>query len=188
MENTNKFYSQYQQDKWLFDKYFSNKKDGVFIEIGADDGVQYSNTLFYENLGWTGLCIEPSPARYLELTSNRKCLTENVALSDYKGTTEFTDISGYGRGLSGLTEDYDQQHKNRISQEIQNPACGGSYLVDVNVDLLTNVLEKHKLYDIDFCSWILKVLNIKYYVNLILINSIYEYSSLKIINMAISKV
>ena len=34
-----KFYSQFGQDKWLYENFFKNKKNGVFVEIGADDGI-----------------------------------------------------------------------------------------------------------------------------------------------------
>ena len=56
-----KFYSQCGQDKWAYENLFKNKNDGFFIEIGADDGIHFSNTKFFEDLGWNGICIEPSP-------------------------------------------------------------------------------------------------------------------------------
>ena len=42
------FYSQSGEDQILYDKYL-NYRDGFFIELGAMDGVCYSNTLFFEN-------------------------------------------------------------------------------------------------------------------------------------------
>ena len=53
-----KFYSQFEQDKWLFENHFKDKKKGFFLEIGADDGIDKSNTKFYEELGWNGMCIK----------------------------------------------------------------------------------------------------------------------------------
>jgi len=42
-------------------KKYLNFKNGYYIEIGANDGVRYSNTLFLEkNLNWSGILIEPS--------------------------------------------------------------------------------------------------------------------------------
>eukprot|EP00438_Fugacium_kawagutii_P035659 Skav205016 [mRNA] locus=scaffold1026:22806:23942:+ [translate_table: standard] len=80
------WYSQYGQDrrimKWLYSEhaanaYFSYLKgeqlqQGVFIELGAGDGVDKSNTLaFEEKLGWTGLLIEPASSLYQQLVRNR---------------------------------------------------------------------------------------------------------------------
>ena len=59
-----KFYSQYKQDEWLYNNHFKNKKNGTFLEIGADDGIDKSNTKFFEDLGWVGMCIEASPKRF----------------------------------------------------------------------------------------------------------------------------
>lgn len=41
------YYSQYNQDKFLNEVVFNNKKKGFFIDIGAHDGVSYSNSLFF---------------------------------------------------------------------------------------------------------------------------------------------
>lgn len=45
---------------------------GTYVEAGANDGLRQSNTLLLEQeLGWTGVLIEPSPAAFHELVSNR---------------------------------------------------------------------------------------------------------------------
>jgi FkbM family methyltransferase len=45
---------------------------GYYVELGANDGINQSNTLFLEReYGWRGLLIEPSLNRYLELIRNR---------------------------------------------------------------------------------------------------------------------
>jgi len=147
-----KYYSQYGQDQWLYENYFSNKKDGIFLEIGCIDGLHLSNTKFFEDIGWTGLCIEPSPSNYKKLEDNRNCITENIAVSNYEGESDFWDIHGYGQGLSGLTEKYDPKHVERIHTEMKNPDNKGLTRCKVKVDLLNNVLKKHKLYNIDFAT------------------------------------
>jgi FkbM family methyltransferase len=43
-----------------------------FLEIGANDGQYLSNTLFFEaQMGWTGVCVEASPAAFKFLDENR---------------------------------------------------------------------------------------------------------------------
>ena len=45
---------------------------GYFIEAGANDGVNQSNTkLLEERYGWTGLLIEPVPEKYAACVRNR---------------------------------------------------------------------------------------------------------------------
>jgi FkbM family methyltransferase len=43
----------------IYDKYFPDKKDGVFVEVGAYDGYEFSNTWELAELGWTGRMYEP---------------------------------------------------------------------------------------------------------------------------------
>ena len=59
INNTNiklyKYYSQCNEDIYLNEKIFKNKKKGTYIELGALDGILYSNTKFFEDtLNWTG--------------------------------------------------------------------------------------------------------------------------------------
>ena len=55
------YYSQCGEDEFLNETIFFNKKNGKYIELGALDGIQYSNTKFFEdNLGWSGVLIEPT--------------------------------------------------------------------------------------------------------------------------------
>lgn len=147
------YYSQYGQDEWLYENYFKDQKEGVFLEIGADDGVDKSNTKFFEeSLGWSGLCIEPSPKRYELLRKNRTCACEKTAVSDHVGTVEFLDIEGWGKGLSGIVNSYCKNHSDRVSQEIKHPENKGSEIITVETDLLNNILEKHNMLNIDFCT------------------------------------
>ncbi len=58
------------------------KRNGVFIEAGANDGVAQSNTYYLEKiLGWTGLLIEPLPDVEALCRRNRpRSITVNAAL------------------------------------------------------------------------------------------------------------
>ena len=49
-----------------------NKENGIYVELGALDGVFQSNTKWLEDeLKWTGILIEPSPNKFKECKSNR---------------------------------------------------------------------------------------------------------------------
>ena len=55
--------SQYGQDRFLDEFIFKGQlKNGFFLEAGADDFVDGSNTLWFEmEHGWTGVLVEPHP-------------------------------------------------------------------------------------------------------------------------------
>ncbi len=46
----------------LYDTFLGRREDGFFVEVGAFDGVTYSNTWGLAERGWQGLLIEPVPA------------------------------------------------------------------------------------------------------------------------------
>lgn len=66
-----KFYSQFGEDKWIYEN-TNLPRRGTIIDVGAYDGIQYSNSLFFENLGWYGLLIEPNVEMKPFLMANRK--------------------------------------------------------------------------------------------------------------------
>jgi FkbM family methyltransferase len=51
---------------------YINYQDGFYIECGANDGINQSNTWYFEKiLGWKGLLIEPVDKVFDELKKNR---------------------------------------------------------------------------------------------------------------------
>ena len=113
------YHSQERQDELLETHVFKGYRRGVFVDVGAWDGVVFNNTLFFEReRGWTGLNIEPLPDLYAKLSVNRPlCRNINVAIADRDGEGEFLAISGDTSMLSGLKENYDARHLKRIDQE-----------------------------------------------------------------------
>ena len=48
------------------------QKNGFYVELGANDGVSQSNTLYFERYkNWKGVLVEPTPHNYLKCLSNR---------------------------------------------------------------------------------------------------------------------
>ena len=52
--------------------YFGNKPKGYFVEVGAFNCFNWSNTLVLADMGWEGLYIEPLPKHMLECVSRFK--------------------------------------------------------------------------------------------------------------------
>tara|TARA_B110000967_G_C18639857_1_gene437949 strand:+ start:29 stop:772 length:744 start_codon:yes stop_codon:yes gene_type:complete len=68
-----KFYSQQDEDKYII-QYLLKKKinDGTYLEIGACDGLLYSNTKTLEDyFNFTGILIEPQEHFFKNLKKNR---------------------------------------------------------------------------------------------------------------------
>lgn len=178
------FKSQFGQDDYVYNTFFKNKKDGFFLEIGADDGIRFSNCYFFENvLNWDGIAIEARKDAYEKLKNNRKCSCINAVLSDKEETTDFLQIDGYGLGLSGLIDKYDKRHIERIKHEIKHIDNKGSVEIKVNTQKLDNILSQYNINYIDFLSIdtegseidILSTIDFnKYYIDIITIEDNYN--------------
>lgn len=55
-------YSQNKEEEVIL-KYFEGKT-GAFIDIGANDGITFSNTRALAERGWKGVLVEPSPKAF----------------------------------------------------------------------------------------------------------------------------
>lgn len=65
--------AQLKQDMFVLDE-LDYKRDGYFVEFGATNGVDLSNTYLLEKeLGWTGILAEPAVSWYIALPKNRSC-------------------------------------------------------------------------------------------------------------------
>ena len=70
------------------------KKNGFFIECGAADGFNLSSCKFFEEfMGWKGINVEASPAKYAKLVENRPNSFANVnkGLLNEPGSFVFRD-------------------------------------------------------------------------------------------------
>lgn len=144
------FHSQYNQDEVLNDHYFKNSRNGIFLDIGAHDGVCFSNSNFFEKqLGWSGICVEPNPDVYKLLKENRNCICINAAVYNKSGTIKFQKNSGRTELLSGILEEYEPDHIVRIDQE-NIEYGGGSEVIEVFCDTLENILTENNITIVDY--------------------------------------
>ena len=68
-------YSQEEQDPKVLSHY-KLKKEGYFLEIGASDGIKFSNTYVLEKkYNWGGICVEPIKEDYDKSRGAYKCST-----------------------------------------------------------------------------------------------------------------
>lgn len=88
--------SQFGQDIHVLNVIYGGKKTGFFIEVGAYNGIESSNTYILEQLGWEGVCVECNPRFYRELVNNRKSKNYDCAVyNENDKSMEFYDSGGY---------------------------------------------------------------------------------------------
>ena len=86
-------------------------KIGYFVDIGAHDGLEFSNSKLLEERGWVGICAEPNPRSFAALCENRKGgFLVNKAVWHTTGTKMEFAVCNEPM-LSGLTGFADKEYK-----------------------------------------------------------------------------
>jgi len=71
---------------------FGYREFGFFVDVGAFDGVQWSNTWNLALASWSGIAIEPNPDHFKRLRenyiANPRVATIEAAIADVNGSTE----------------------------------------------------------------------------------------------------
>lgn len=191
------FYSQCGQDEFLETNVFKGFKNGVFMDIGAHDGISINNTLFFEKEHqWTGVNVEANKKVYDRLCVNRPtCTNLHCAASSTDGTVRFVQNEGYTEMLSGIVDNLDQRHVARIVREIK--AMGGSSnTVSVPSKRIETICDEHNIKHIHYLSIdveggefdVIKSINFdKVFIDVIDFENNYNDVSAPIVNYLISK-
>jgi FkbM family methyltransferase len=164
------YYSQCGEDWFLNTNYFHDMSGGIYIELGALDGLLYSNTKFFEDkLGWTGFLIEPHPLKFQKLQENRpnnflfnelvSCETKELTFRYFKDLN--AAVSGVDTTLSQHHMDNYYCHPNSIYYDQGNVTMKPKTLTEIiksksgdsidKIDLLSLDVEGHE-YEV-LCSW-----------------------------------
>ena len=90
-----KYISQAGQDKWVIETLDIN--NGYFLDIGAYDGIDISNTYILEKeFNWDGICVDADPNNFKKLTNVRGVTCINCAVSNKPGIVNFTSQGAGG--------------------------------------------------------------------------------------------
>jgi FkbM family methyltransferase len=108
-------YSQIGQDDWVLSKI---THPGYFVDIGASDGIEKSNTYKLELAGWSGICVEPNLDAYKRLIENRKCTLSNAAIYRESGHDVDLIMAGEFSALVDYAND-DHHYKERAGKSVQ---------------------------------------------------------------------
>lgn len=147
------FYSQFKQDSYLETNIFKGYKNGIYVDVGAHDGVSLNNTLYFEkNNNWTGINIEPIKKVFDNLVSNRpNDINLNCAVCNNDGETEFLCNTGYTEMLSGIKNTFDSRHLQRLQHE--NRQMGSTTeVIKVNTKKLETICNENNISHINYLS------------------------------------
>ena len=142
--------SQYGQDQVVYDL-LGQPKDGVYVDIGANDGLTFSNSLFFEEKKWSGLCVEPHPTAYKALKEARSCQCLNACVLSTDTKVDFLVVEGPAHMLSGIVSLMKEDHFNRIDSAIQE---SGGYKEVTQIEALNPItfLNRYSISHIDYLS------------------------------------
>ena len=137
------FYSQQGEDLLIYRNFINLKtNDGIFLELGACDGLLYSNTMFFEKyLGFNGILIEPVSRFYEKLIKNRKHnICYNNAISQNENDVEIL-VNG---AVSGIRENMQKTFIDNWHSKSQ--------IVKVKTKTLSGIFKENDIKYIDFFS------------------------------------
>ena len=146
------YHAQVQQDEFLDRHLFDGLRGGVFVDIGANDGVSLSNSLFFEEeRGWTGLLIEADPNVFAALVAARKATALNLGIGPRETTEPFLQIVGSGQMLSGFLAGIPPEAMARIERELATYG-GEKRVIDLPMRPLSAVLAEAGLAEVQYLS------------------------------------
>ncbi len=147
------YHSQFSQDLFINEYLFQGKRDGVFLDIGASNGVQYSNSLYFEEeLGWSGIAFEPIPETFQKLKKRRSCHCIQGCIGPRnEKKVPFLQINGTGSGFSGLVREYSPAHRKKVNR-ICAQKKGKAKVIYVDIFVLNEVLETYGVSHINLLS------------------------------------
>jgi FkbM family methyltransferase len=129
-------------------------RNGTFVEAGANDGFEQSNTYWFERFkGWRGILIEAVPDVAAQCRRNRPhAHVVNAALVARDDTKFITVTTGNLMGyVTGHFADKEQEARHRrFAVEYQD--LSGLSEVEVPARTLASILEEYNLGRIDLFS------------------------------------
>lgn len=140
-----KYYGQSGED-FLVWHLFEGVSNGVYLDVGAHDGVKRSNTVSFEVAGWKGMCIEPHPFYFAKCRYHRpKAIVVHAAAAsaDKENVPFYTTEFG---ALSTLNKEMGPFFKEHFN-------CFSSFKeVKVPTRKVDTLLAQHKFTHLDFVS------------------------------------
>ena len=145
------YYGLGELDKKL--KAYIKKKRGFFIELGANDGIAQSNTLWFEkHKKWSGILIEAVPELYKKCKKNRpNCRVLNYACVEEGYPDDFIRLR-YANLTSVVENAMESEELKEHLKSARKFCQQEQYAVDVTAQTLSTLLKESSVRHIDFLS------------------------------------
>jgi FkbM family methyltransferase len=131
-----------REEEWIIRDYFQDRRDGTFVDVGANDYRRGSKTYYLESkLGWSGIAVEPQrefAADYTRFRPRTKFVPFFV--SDVSNETARLYIIQTVRGVASSNRDFVKQFGE--PDEVRQ----------VPTITLTDLLDNEGVHHIDFLS------------------------------------
>ena len=128
-------------EDWIVRDFFNDRREGVFLDVGAADYRQGSNTYFLEKtLGWSGIAVEPQERFAADYATHRP-------------RTTFVPLFAASRANERALL-YIPDNPYRASSNKAFVAEPGSRVtsVEVRTTTLDSILERYRIDHVDFMS------------------------------------
>lgn len=74
----------------IIESLLPQKKDGFYVDIGANHPIKFNNTSLFHNKGWNGINIEPNPSKkWLFRLLRNKDTNLNIGIGQKKSDVDF---------------------------------------------------------------------------------------------------
>jgi|DEB0MinimDraft_3_1074331.scaffolds.fasta_scaffold14739_1 FkbM family methyltransferase len=107
-------YAQYGEESIILD-FFGQDSKGTVVDVGAADGIRYSNSRYLIELGWFGVLVEPHPTYFDKINELYKdtdsVTTINAAVYSEEGEMPFYV---YGRDEHAQVSTLSKEFKERV--------------------------------------------------------------------------
>lgn len=112
--------SEIGQDKWVLVRMFPGVTNGYFLDVGSGHGTIGSNTKALEEMGWSGVCVDPFPTHM----EGRTCQVFREVVSSVAGqTVKFHTHSGLG-GIADTLGKWKEEAEKSPAVELTTTTLG----------------------------------------------------------------
>ena len=131
----------------MINELFGKKRNGFFVEIGCLDGIEYSNTYFFEKKGWNGICVE-AHHDFIEMLKKNRPGSSIVHCA--VGEKNEDHVTFYANAIGSLST-LDKSEEERWNKSYKEFFTGFEEQ-DVKMRTLTTIFDELKVAEIDFVS------------------------------------
>lgn len=136
-------------EEWIIRDYFQDRRDGVFVDVGANHYKDGSNTYYLESkLGWSGIAIDPQAGFAADYRKHRpRTRFFPLFVSDASDAS----VTFYEAEGNSLVASVDRRFSERGGNRATDPVYK-TQAVSAPTVKLTDLLDRARVSNIDFLS------------------------------------